>query len=216
MIVDLRTYTMKPGSLAKYLDVYQTLGWPLQTKHLPKCIGYYIVEIGVQHRVVHLWEYADITERAQRRAQMEADPGWPVYRNAAGPLFVAQDSRIMAPAPFWSAIPVRYTGPYSVVDVRTYFLQPGRLGDFAKIYREEGMAIQTSHLGRCLGFYVSDIGPLHQIVHLWAYADLNDRQKRRAALAADPKWTAYFEKAALLFTHQENEIVRPAPFWTPT
>lgn len=215
MIVDLRTYTLKPGSMPAYLKAYGNNGWPIQLKYLPKCVGYYVVETGVQNRVVHLWEYEDIVQRAKCRAAMEADGAWNGYRAASAIFMVAQENKIMKPAPFWPMSPSA-SPSCGLVDKRTYFLAPGKLNEWAKIYKEEGMSIQVGHLGRCLGFYVADIGPQHQIVHLWAYNDAADRAKRRAALFADPAWNAYMAKAAELFTHQENELLRPAPFWTPT
>lgn len=214
MIVDIRTYTLKPGAMPAYYKAYGENGWPLQLKYLPKCVGYYYVDIGVQHRVVHLWEYEDIVQRAQCRATMEADPAWISYRTGSADFFVSQENRIMKAAPFW---PIKPTagGPIGVVDKRTYLLAPGKTGEWAKNYAEEGMAVQIGHLGRCLGYYVADIGPQHQLVHLWAYTDLEDRARRRAAMQADPKWQAYLAKGAKLFTHQENEILRPVPFWKP-
>jgi hypothetical protein len=213
-IVDLRTYTMQPGKLGAFYKAYGETGFPIQKKHLPKCIGYYYVDIGVQHRVVHLWEYEDIAQRAKCRAAMEADPAWNTYRAGSAEFFATQENRIMKQAPFWPIKPT-VEGPNNVIDKRTYFLKPGKLGEWAKNYAEDGLAVQIGHLGRCIGYYVTDIGPQHQIVHLWAYSDLEDRVRRRAAMMADPKWQAYLAKGAGLFTHQENEILRPVPFWKP-
>jgi hypothetical protein len=212
MIIDLRTYTAKPGSLGAWLKFYEDKGWPLQRRYLPKCIGFYMVEIGTLNRVVHLWEYADIAERERTRGAMAADPAWAPFVSQGAGYFAAQENVILKPVPFWP-MQAATGGPIGVIDKRTYFAQPGKLGEFFEIYSQHGMALQLGHLGRCLGFYQSDIGPQHRIVHLWAYADLNDRQRRRDGMAADPAWQAYLEKSASLFTHQENEILRPVPFW---
>ena len=213
MIVDLRTYTVQPGALGAYLKLYGAEGWPVQTRHLPGCRGYYIVEVGVQNRVVHLWEYEDIAERARRRAAMESDPAWNAYRAKSAAFMHVQENKVMKPAPFW---PMKGEGggPFQAIDYRTYVLHPGKLGPFFKLYENEGMPIQIKYLGNCLGFYQADIGPQNQIVHLWGYTDLNDRTRRRAAMAADPAWNAYLAKASQLFLSMENAILRPAPFWS--
>jgi hypothetical protein len=212
MIVDLRIYTVIPGSLGAYLKLYGGEGWPLQLKYLQDCVGYYVVEIGVQNRIVHLWRYPDIGERAKRRAAMESDPAWSVYRAKTAAFIQVQENRILKPAPFW---PMKGEGgPFHAIDFRVYSLLPGRQGAFFRLYEAEGMATQIKHLGTCLGFYQTDIGPQHQIVHLWGYADVADRARRRAAMQSDPTWNAYFAKAAPLFTHMENMVLRPAPFWT--
>ncbi len=62
-----------------------------------------------------------------------------------------------------------------------------------------------------MGYFSTDIGALHQIVHLWAYRDLADRADRRARLAASPAWQAYLKKVQPLQITQQNEILMPAP-----
>lgn len=100
-----------------------------------------------------------------------------------------------------------------IVDHRTYTLLPGKLKPFLEIYERTGYAIQTRHLGRPLGWYVShDIGPLNQIVHLWGYGDLQDRATRRAAMAADPAWQEYLLTAQPMFMAMENKILSSPPF----
>ncbi len=212
MIVDLRTYTAKPGRLGTWFKVYQEKAWDIQRKYLPKCVGFYSVETGVINRAVHLWEYQDVAERERCRAAMVQEPSWPGFVAESVSHLLSQDNRIMKSVPFWPMKPAGQ-GPFGIVDKRTYHAEPGKLGEFFKIYEREGMEIQVKHLGCCLGFYQSDIGTQHQIVHLWAYKDAADRERRRAAMQADPAWQAYLAKAAPLFTHQENEILRAAPFW---
>ncbi len=100
-----------------------------------------------------------------------------------------------------------------IVDHRTYTLRPGTIKDYLALYEEKGFPVQTRHLGEPLGWYVSmDIGPLNQIVHLWAYEDLADRARRRAALQADPEWQAFIAEGAKMIVHMENKILHPAPF----
>ncbi len=96
-----------------------------------------------------------------------------------------------------------------IIDHRTYTLKPGTLPLYVKAYVDEGHAIQIMHLGTPLGWYVShDIGQLNQIVHLWQYDDLADRERRRAAMMADPAWLAYLAKVVSYMDHQENKILR--------
>src|SRR5690242_863286 len=148
MIVDLRTYTVQPGALGAYLKLYGSEGWPIQTKHLAgACVGYYAVDIGVQNRVVHLWRYADIMERSNRRAGMESDAAWNSYRSKSATFMQAQENKIVKPTPFWPAMKAEGGGPFNTIDYRTYTLQPGKAGAFFKLYESEGMAIQTKHLG---------------------------------------------------------------------
>lgn len=100
-----------------------------------------------------------------------------------------------------------------IVDHRTYTLKPGTLKSYLELYEREGLGPQSRHLGMPIGWYTSmDIGPLNQIVHMWAYEDLADRAKRRAGMQADPEWQAFLVKAAQMLVTMENKILSPAPF----
>lgn len=103
-----------------------------------------------------------------------------------------------------------------IVDHRTYNVKLGKLNEYLKLYETEALPLQMKYLGHCVGWYVSnDIGPLSQIVHMWAYKSLADREERRARLAADPAWPKFLEKAMQLLDSMENKILRPAPYFTP-
>ncbi len=101
-----------------------------------------------------------------------------------------------------------------IVDLRTYTMVPGRLGAYLKLYEAEGLPIQMKHLGRLIGYFVTEIGTQNQVVHLWGYDSLADRERRRAAMEADPAWTAYRKKSAEQgnVQHQENKILKSVPF----
>ena len=49
----------------------------------------------------------------------------------------------------------------SFVEMRTYELKPGTANTYAALYLEEGFAIQKSHLGQPVGYYVSEVGDLN-------------------------------------------------------
>lgn len=98
------------------------------------------------------------------------------------------------------------------VEQRTYSLKIGAVPEYLRLYEDEGLAIQRPILGRLVGYFSSDIGALHQIVHMWAYTDMKERSERRARLGADPRWKAYVQKIRPLQISQENKILIPAPF----
>lgn len=103
-----------------------------------------------------------------------------------------------------------------IVDHRTYNVKLGKMNEYLKLYETEALPLQLKYLGHCVGWYVSnDIGPLSQIVHMWAYKNLADREERRARLAADPAWPKFLDKAMQLLDSMENKILRPAPYFTP-
>jgi hypothetical protein len=103
-------------------------------------------------------------------------------------------------------------GNTMIVEQRTYTLEIGAVPKYLAAYEAEGLAVQREILGRMVGYFSSDIGTLHQIVHMWAYKDYAERSERRAKLGADPRWLAYIPKIRELQISQENKILIPAPF----
>lgn len=105
-----------------------------------------------------------------------------------------------------------------IVEERIYTLHPGKLEPYLEIYEAEGLAVQTRYL-QLVGFFVSEMGPLNQIVHLWAYESFDARMSARAALRADPEWRSYAPKTRSFIARQENKILLPTHFspmrWTP-
>lgn len=99
------------------------------------------------------------------------------------------------------------------VEERMYTLQIGKAPEYLKHYENEGMAVQLKHLPHLVGYYFNEVGPQNLIVHLWAYDDLNQRDKCRAALQADPAWQAYLPKVRALMVSQETRIMKCAPFF---
>lgn len=99
-----------------------------------------------------------------------------------------------------------------IVEQRTYTLEIGAAPKYLELYEAEGLEIQRSILGRMVGYFSSDIGQLHQIVHMWAYKDFAERSERRAKLGADPRWKAYIPQVRELQISQENKILIPASF----
>lgn len=102
MIVEHRTYTLKALHTGAFLKLYESAALPLQIKYLGHLIGFYVSEIGPLNEVVHLWGFASLAERERRRALMEADPGWNVYRQALLELdvVVEQNTKILRATSF--------------------------------------------------------------------------------------------------------------------
>ena len=100
--------------------------------------------------------------------------------------------------------------------MREYTLHAGKVPEYLKLYEREGLSIQRQILGRMVGYYSTEVGPaINQIVHLWAYESFEERQRRRAQLAADPGWQSYVQKMRPMLVAQCNRLLKPAPFFEP-
>ena len=99
-----------------------------------------------------------------------------------------------------------------LIEIRSYRLKNGSVPEYLKVVGESGIAIQRKHLGNLIGYYSSEIGPINEIVHIWSFDSLEDRQARRMRLAADPQWQSFLPKIRDLIVTAENKIMTPAAF----
>lgn len=102
MIIEHRTYTLSPQKRQQWIDLYGKYGLPVQQRHLGGLIGFFVTEIGPLNQAVHLWSYASLNERMERRARMKLDPEWTAFLRMNDELnaLIAQESKIMVPTDF--------------------------------------------------------------------------------------------------------------------
>jgi hypothetical protein len=211
MIVAFHTTQLIPHRFTAHLERYGREGWAIERAVVGDCAGSYFVEVGPQQRMIQSWRHADISEWSERRAKLAGHSGWKAFRAAQAESIGSEFERLFKPAPF---MPVKnLTSADDFVEMRVYRSHPGVLDRFFEIYAAEGLPAQVAHLGNCIGYFRSVDGRVDEVVHLWGYADLNDRIRRRAALFADPAFKAFLAKGVPHFSRQENFILRPNAFW---
>jgi len=102
VIVEMREYTLHPGKVPEYLQLYEQEGMEIQRRILGRMVGYYSTEIGPSiNQIVHLWAYDSLDDRVARRRRLQSDPGWQAYVQKMRPMLAAQTNRILNPAPFF-------------------------------------------------------------------------------------------------------------------
>jgi hypothetical protein len=97
-----------------------------------------------------------------------------------------------------------------IYEMRIFDLQPGMGPDFAKRYAEAlPRRTEISPLG---AFWSTEIGPLNQVIVVWPYADMAERERARAEAAKAGIWPP---SVAELIQREETWILNPAPFMRP-
>jgi hypothetical protein len=101
-----------------------------------------------------------------------------------------------------------------IVEQRTYTLKPLRTQDFLALYERAALPLQQKYLGHLVGFFTSELGPLNQVVHLWAFDSLTERERRRKAMEEDPAWPLYTGALRELdvILQQETRMLRSTSF----
>ena len=103
MIVDIRTYHIVPRKMPEYLALFEEFAMPVQRRHIGEPLGYFVVEHGPLHQVVHLWGYDSLADLEARRASRDADPAWQDYLARTEGLVVSQENKFARPTA-WSGI----------------------------------------------------------------------------------------------------------------
>ena len=104
MLLDVRTYTCKPGTIKAHMAVYEKYGKAPQTNHLGQPVAYLLTETGTVNQYVHIWAYDNAGDREAKRAAMQADPDWVTYTQESAKLgaLVNQDNKLMKPVDFYA------------------------------------------------------------------------------------------------------------------
>ena len=74
VLVDVRTYTVKPGTTPAQVELYEKFGFPIQLKHMGQPLCYLQGESGELNTLLHMWVYQSAADREQKRAGMQKDP----------------------------------------------------------------------------------------------------------------------------------------------
>lgn len=102
-----------------------------------------------------------------------------------------------------------------LLDVRTYRCKPGTIKPHLELYERMGKGPQTRHLGQPFAYLTTETGNPNEYIHIWMYESAGDREKKRAAMQADPDWIAYTQESAKLgaLYSQENALFNDVGFY---
>lgn len=102
-----------------------------------------------------------------------------------------------------------------LLDVRTYTCRPGMIKAQMELYNQKGREPQTRNVGQPLAFLTTETGNPNEYVHIWVYENAADREKKRAAMMADPDWLAYLVESRKLgaLEKQNNKLMKPVDFF---
>src|ERR1700692_4580811 len=121
MIYELRTYTVKPGTVGDMVKAASTVSRDIRGDNFGKLEGYWSTEIGPLNQVLHMWSYKDFEERAKLRTELAKNPRWGgEYLPLIRPLLIRQDVR------FLNAVrpPVAPATSGNIYEMRNYRARP--------------------------------------------------------------------------------------------
>ncbi|HJQ59176.1 MAG TPA: NIPSNAP family protein [Vineibacter sp.] len=102
-----------------------------------------------------------------------------------------------------------------IYELRTYNVKPEAAADVVALYQAEGWPELQKWQQNLVGYFFTDIGPLHQIVHLWKFENHEARDHQWTTLRANAAFAQFGRKIRPMLQSQENKILKSAP-WGPT
>jgi hypothetical protein len=201
VIIEMRTYTLKPGSIA---EVEKRFGEALPIREKYSKLGaFWHSEVGALNQIIHVWAYDSFAHREETRAAAQKAEGWPPPIRE---FVTAQESEVFVPAPFSPPLTPRQVGP--LFEIRQYTLAAGQIPGLIERWSEkiEG----RTKFSPLVGAWYSEFGALNKWVHIWAYKDANERFSVRAEAAAGGNWPARNPPGVVV--KQENAFVMPSAF----
>jgi len=200
MIIEMRTYLLKPGGTAGFEERFLE-GLPARTE-VSKLGAFWRSEIGPLNQVIHAWPYESFQDKERIGKEARKTGKWPPKTHE---FILTQESKILQPAPFSPPLEERKLGNF--YEIRTYTYQPGAMSKvldiWSKVIEER---VKLSPLAAC---WYTIYGPLNQFIHIWPYKDLAERQRVRSETSKIKGWPPPTREFIL---KQENAIVVPAPF----
>ncbi|NKB49173.1 MAG: NIPSNAP family protein [Alphaproteobacteria bacterium] len=105
-----------------------------------------------------------------------------------------------------------------IYEMRTYTSVAGGIPTILKANEEVGRPVRGDDYGKLEGYWYTDIGPLNQVMHLWSYTDMAERDRLRKELGANEAWTKEYiplirpliAKQELRFMEAKREFTAPA------
>ncbi|KND87781.1 Protein NipSnap [Tolypocladium ophioglossoides CBS 100239] len=100
-VFELRSYTLHPGNLLEW-ETHWRRGLKAR-REVMEGVGAWFVQIGDLNTVHHLWQFANLEERRERREKSWSVEGWSDTVHKTVPLIASMKSRILIPMP-WSPV----------------------------------------------------------------------------------------------------------------
>lgn len=104
----------------------------------------------------------------------------------------------------------------TIYEKRTYSVTVGQMTEVIRLYSTLGYpALEAGGFSKKLiGYFTSDTGELHQLMHLWRFDSDDDRRAFWKRLFEDQDFMAFARQLRPLIKTQSNQLLLAAP-WGP-
>lgn len=102
----------------------------------------------------------------------------------------------------------------TIYEKRTYAVTVGQMAEVSRLYSTLGWpALEAGGFSKnCVGYFISDTGALHQLVHLWRFDSDDDRRAFWRLLFENADFMAFAKQMLPLLQSQEIQLLLAAPW----
>ncbi|BGP14853.1 hypothetical protein JCM10213_002708 [Rhodosporidiobolus nylandii] len=211
-IHEFQKHKVLPQHVQQYKDLIASYyeGIHQSDEFHARLTGSWEIVVGEVDTFVHIWEYEGLPGFEKTKGEiMESKGHLQFFNHEILPLIQSRTSQLNREFAFWQTSPATEKG--GIYELRTYNLQPGTLLEWESSWRVGLEArLQTGHYP--VGAWFSQIGPLHQVHHMWNYPSLESRSERRAESWKQDAWSGTVSKTTRLTSSMQTNILKPLPF----
>ncbi|EJU02627.1 NIPSNAP-domain-containing protein [Dacryopinax primogenitus] len=207
---ELLTHRVKPEAVDEYrthIGKYLT-GIASNPEFHVKLSGSWEKIVGEQDTFVHILEYENYAGHDKSTKLIRGSALHKHFKENVLPHVRSRTSQICQEFAFLPTSPPLTKG--GIYEMRSYQLRPGTLLEWEHTWRR-GLDARK-HFVKPVGAWFSQVGRLHQVYHIWQYADLNARKEAREQAWQLEGWSATVNQTAKLATSMDSEILIPLPF----
>jgi len=201
MIYEVFTWTLKPDSVAHIEARFEEF-LPHRLRY-SELAAFWHTEIGPLNQVIHIWSYENFRHRSEVYARMAKDANLPPK---ASEFIISMESEIYNPAPFSPKLGGgKRLG--NIYEMRIYQHKPRSIPTVINRWAEAmPERLELSPVAACMW---SEIGGLNRWMHIWPYADMEERAHIRKQASKLKTWPP---KAIEFMISMQNKILSPASF----
>ncbi|WEW57559.1 hypothetical protein PRK78_003026 [Emydomyces testavorans] len=205
-------HKVKPDKVHEYVELvgewYPKMA-TLETNRV-NLVGSWRTQVGDNDTFVHIWEYQRYTGYHASLHNISKHPDFPKFDGHLKSLIDSKSTSLMQEFSFWPTTPPRRLG--GIFELRSYTLHPGNLLEWESHWRKGLAARRVVMEG--VGAWFVQIGDLNTVHHLWQFADLEERKKRREESWNIEGWADTVHKTVPLIQTMKSRILIPMP-WSP-
>ncbi|KAF5868063.1 putative nipsnap family protein [Botrytis fragariae] len=205
-------HEVKPDKVDEYVQLvgewYPKMAGMEQNKvHL---VGSWRTEVGDCDTFVHIWEYQRYHGYHDSLHSIASHPDFQEFDKKLKSLITKKNVSLMQEFSFWPTTAPRELG--GLFELRSYTLHPGNLLEWETHWRRGLKARREVMEG--VGAWFVQIGELNTVHHLWQFADLEERKKRREQSWEIEGWGDTVHKTVPLIQNMKSRVLIPMP-WSP-